>query len=129
MYRRLFESYVLWWRSKPWVWPIFHARLGFSALAFINLVSATRLLNTFAGIPVLGWVSDHRWSIWAAMVLVAAPHWLIARNIGSKPGRTEADPSSDAPSRFLWLWYSVPVVAIFVGTMVLARVSGSLPPY
>jgi len=122
VYLTLFDSYVCWLESqgRSSANAVIRARVAFSLLALINLVSVSMLLNLLTGIPIANWVDDHRWSIWAAMAVVAAPHWLIARSTDRRSEVTDAESRLPRPSRFFWFWYLVPVTLLFIGTMVLA---------
>lgn len=118
MYLSMFESFTLWLESRGSSRKnaLFRAGVAFSLYTLIALMSVAVSLAVIAGVPLMGWISSHDWSIWLVAVLIAVVHWYIARKV-SNGGRSV---EGTTPSLRLWYWYVVPVLALFVAAMVLA---------
>lgn len=121
MYLTLVESFVIWLESRASssTNAVLRAAVAFSVFALVIVTSAALLLDMFAGIPIESWMDDNQWSIWAAAALIALLHWRVGFKVAKRHEAAKSNNAALAPPRFIWLWYFIPVVAMFLATAML----------
>lgn len=127
MYLDLMESLARWFESRGSARKdaLVRAGVAFSICLLTLFISVTILLDVEGGIPVVDWVSDHSWSIWLATAVIALIHWPITLRLRTRDQSAKDQSEPSHPSRYLWCWYYLPVLALFIASAMIAIANSS----